>query len=158
MTKPREPNKAPERKRADRESFSPTSRQVRLVMELTGLGHTTASDRVFNWQHGHIDCDALFRPKRDGGAYPPRNPLIDQVAEAAGLTREGAKDRIWRVRHGFMPEEFLMLTTKEIRERRKAEGMSPQKTGDWGALGLGPRRSIASIPGGTAWERRELGR
>ena len=125
---------------------------TRAVAEAAGITMDTARDRLFRYERGHIDCDKLFMPRNEAIYRRPRSPEVEAVMAATGLTRRGALDRIHRVRKGLLPPECLTLNTKAMTARTRTKNM-----GDWDFSDLAPRRSIGSIPGGTAWERRVIG-
>lgn len=140
---------------------------VTLVMMATQTARDAARIRVKRFRAGVIDCDTLFAPSgwnaHKHRTAQPKDPLVEDVMAATGLTESGARYRIRKVRRGALPPKLLKASTQEVLAykaeaawARQAE--APGKPGSWGNLGLGPRRSVTSIPGATAWERRELGR
>ena len=140
---------------------------VTLVMMATQTARDTARRRVKQWRAGLIDCDALFAPcgwNAYKGSRPGqiKDPLVEEVMAATGLTESGAWHRIMKVRNGAWPKELLKASMQEVlaytaQVKRGKRKIYAGGYGDWGDLGLGPRRSVASIPDGTAWERKHLG-
>lgn len=138
---------------------------ITQVVEATRIARDTARRRVKQFRAGLIDCDSLFAPcgwnAHKGRPRPPENPLVKEVTAATGLTRSGAVRRILKVRSGALPRELLMASTQEVLDymarAKSGRKIDTCKDDNWGDLGLGPRRSVASINGATAWERKHLG-
>lgn len=142
----------------------PRNPVITQVMKATQTCRDTDRRRVKQWRAGIIDCDALFAPcgwnAHKGRPRQTKDSLVAKVMAATGLTRGGAIHRIMKVRSGYWPEKLLMAGTQEVLDHKAARTGKVDTTGKvgaWGGLGLGPRRSVASIPGGTAWERENLG-
>lgn len=134
------------------------------VARMAGISHDTAWRRLQKYRAGLISREALFAPPQLAGVG--RKPthvaaVIDAIVAATGITRAGAQERLRLVRLGGMPPDLLFASTQAIRAWRgaqKKEQYTPPNTGEWGNLGLGPRKRPQDIPGGTAWERTHLGR
>lgn len=125
---------------------------TRAVAEAAGVSMETARDRLYRHERGHIDCDKLFAPRNEAIHRRSKSRAVLEVMAATGLSHSGARNRLRRVRAGELPPECLTLNTKAMTARTRTKNM-----GDWDFSDLAPRRSIGSIPGGTAWERRVIG-
>lgn len=134
------------------------------VAKAAGIAPDTAWRRLKKYQAGLISREALFAPPKLTGVGRKRTetgPIIDAIVTATGLSRAGAWERLRQVKLGDMPRDLLFASTQAIRAWRGAQKKgqyTPANTGEWGNLGLGPRKRPQDIPGGTAWERTHLGR
>lgn len=126
---------------------------TRAVAEAAGVSMDTARDRLYRHERGHIDCDKLFAPRNEAIHRKSKSRAVLEVMAATGLSHSGARNRLRRVRAGELPPECLTLDTKAMTDKRRTVRM-----GDWDFGDLAPRRSVESVPGGTAWERANLGR
>lgn len=134
------------------------------VARMAGISHDTAWRRLQKYRQGLISREALFAPPQLAGVGRKPTPdaaVIDAIVAATGITKAGAQERLRLVKLGEMPRSLLLASTREIRawrgEQKKGQ-YTPANTGEWGNLGLGPRKRPQDIPGGTAWERTHLGR
>lgn len=139
------------------------------VAAKAGISRDAAWKRLRRYFAGEITREALLAPKQVGGVGRRRGPdddVVEAIMEVAGLTRASARKRLRLAEAGDMPRDLLYASGKEIlawrvaqrrAEDRRVARQAPTKTGNWGDLGLGPRKSPHEIKGGTAWERRNLG-
>lgn len=138
------------------------------VAAKAGISRDAAWKRLRKYWAGEISREALFAPPQLRGVGRRRGPdadIVEAIMEVAGITRAGALKRLRLADAGDLPRDMLYASGREIlawrvaqrRAEEPRERQAPTNTGNWGDLGLGPRKSPHEIQGGTAWERRNLG-
>lgn len=137
------------------------------IAQAAGVSMKTAYKRRADYCAGLITREQALAPPLatlDDRSRAMGGPTVAELAAATGLTRGGALTRIKRFVKGELDRDTLFRIAQpgvafkaKTHTRRRNVTWDCSREGDWGDLGLGPRRKLDSIKGVTELERRMFG-